>query len=95
MSNIVPFPGKPIKKDSTPRLNSVLQLGMDPIDIDAKFIAYAIVELSSEQRSLIKADPFLTEPIETKLKKLGWPMDHDRFIEAYAHLIDSMRNIQD
>lgn len=96
MGNIIQFTGKTFTAPSaTPHLQSALALGKEPIDIDAKFIAYAIIELTSEQRALIKADPLLTAPIEEKLKKLGWPMEQARFVEAYTHLINSMRNISD
>lgn len=95
MGDVITFPGKPQQSKPTTRLDTVATLGTGPIDIDAKFIAYAIVELTSEERQQIIKNPLLTDPIEAKLKKLGWPMEHGRFIEAYAHMIRSIRNISD
>lgn len=96
MSKIIVFPRKEhVVESKTPRLDSVLTLGNEPIDVDAKFIAYAITELTTEERTYIKQNPLVFDPIKTKLKKLGWEMDNNRFIEAYTHLLESMKDITD
>lgn len=86
MSKILQFP----KKVNSHKLTDVLKFGNEPIDTDAKFVAYAIMELNDDERNYIKNNPLVFDPIKTKLKKLGYAMNHDQFVAAYTHLLDVM-----